>query len=148
VKPIVDTVDRRGLKKRFLRKHKAFVSRFYRRIDEASWTSDAGGKLVTRLQKNRNKMFAFLDFDGVPWNNNNAEHAVKAFATLRQVIDGPTSENGLLEYLILLSLCETCKYKRVAFLDFLRSGSENIDEFAVSQRRRGLHMSRSWKMNG
>jgi predicted RecB family nuclease len=148
VKPIVDTVDRRGLKKRFLRKHKAFVSRFYRHIDEASWTSDAGGKLVTRLQKNRNKMFTFLDFDGVPWNNNNAEHAVKAFATLRQVIDGPTSENGLLEYLILLSLCETCKYKRVDFLDFLRSGSENIDEFAVSQRRRGLNMSRSWKMDG
>jgi hypothetical protein len=49
-------------------------------------------------------MFTFLDFDGVPWNNNNAEHAVKAFATLRQVIDGPTSENGLLEYLILLSV--------------------------------------------
>src|SRR5712691_4015582 len=25
----------------------------------------------------------FLDHDGVPWNNNNAEHAIKAFVPLR-----------------------------------------------------------------
>jgi len=147
VKPIVDTVDRRGLKRRFLRKHEIAVGRFYRRIGEGARTSDAAGKLITRLQKNRNTMFTFLDCDGVPWNNNNAEHAVKAFATLRQVIDGPTSENGLWEYLILLSLCETCKYKGVDFLDFLRSGSENIDEFTAGQRRRGPQMSRNWKIN-
>jgi hypothetical protein len=73
-----------------------------------------------------------LDYDDVPWNNNNAEHAVKAFATLRRVIDGITSENGLHDFLVLLSLCETSKYKNV---DFLRSGSENIDDF-VNQRRR------------
>jgi hypothetical protein len=130
VKPIVDAIDRRGLKKRFLRKQQVVVNRFYRRISEGLWTSDATSKLITRLQKNRDKMFTFLQFDDIPWNNNNAEHAVKAFATLRHVIDGPTSENGLWEYLILLSLCG---YKSVDFLDFLRSGSENIDEFAVGQ---------------
>ena len=31
-------------------------------------------------------MFTFLDFDDVPWNNNNAEHAVKAFVSLRRII--------------------------------------------------------------
>jgi hypothetical protein len=148
VKPIVATVDRRGLKRRFLRKHQVVVSRFYRRIDEGLCTSDAASKLITRLQKNREKMFTFLHFDGIPWNNNNAEHAVKAFTTLRHVIDGPTSENGLWEYLILLSLCETCKYKSVDFHDFLRSGSENIDEFAVGQRRRSRQMSGSSQMGG
>jgi hypothetical protein len=81
-------------------------------------------------------MFTFLDFDGVPWYNNNAEHAVKAFASLRRVIEGPTTETGLHDFLVLLSICETCKYKSVDFLDFLRSGSTNIDEFAISQRIR------------
>ena len=45
--------------------------------------------------KNGNKMFTFLDFDDVPWNNNNAEHAVKAFALLRRVIEGLTTERSL-----------------------------------------------------
>jgi hypothetical protein len=80
-------------------------------------------------------MFTFLDFDDVPWNNNNAEHAVKAFATLRRVIDGSTTEKGLCDYLILLSLCETCKYKNVDFLQFLRSGSKDIDDLYISRRQ-------------
>ena len=83
-------------------------------------------------------MFTFLDFDDVPWNNNNAEHAVKAFVSLRRVIDGSTTEEGLRDYLILLSLCETCKYKNVDFLHFLRSGSKDIDDFEISQQKRRM----------
>jgi predicted RecB family nuclease len=134
VKPIVETVDRRGLKKRFLRKHRIFVDRFYKRLSGGFGDGEPARKIIERLQKNRNTMFTFLDFDDVPWNNNNAEHAVKAFATLRRVIDGSTTEEGLCDYLILLSLCETCKYKNVDFLHFLRSGSKDIDDLHISQR--------------
>ena len=73
-------------------------------------------------------MFTFLNYDDVPWNNNNAEHAVKAFAKLSEVIDGNTTVTGLRDYLVLLSICETCKYKNVDFLEFLRSGSKDIDQ--------------------
>ena len=129
VKPMIETVDRHGLKKRFLRKHRIFVDRFYKRLSGGFGAGEPARKITERLQKNRNTMFTFLDFDDVPWNNNNAEHAVKAFATLRRVIDGSTGEEGLRNYLILLSLCETCKYKNVDFLHFLRSGSKDIDEW-------------------
>jgi predicted RecB family nuclease len=135
VKPMVETVDRRGLKKRFLRKHRNSVDRFYNRLADGFAASEAASKLVDRLHKNRNTMFTFLDFDDVPWNNNNAEHAVKAFASLRRVIEGPTTEKGLHDFLVLLSVCETCKCKDVDFLDFLRSGSKDIDDFAVSRMR-------------
>jgi hypothetical protein len=138
VKPIVETVERHGLKKRFLGKHRAFVDRFYKQLDRRLAASEAAGKLVERLQKNRNKMFTFLHFDDVPWNNNNAEHAIKAFASLRRVIEGKTTEKGLGDFLILLSICETCKCKNVEFLDFLRSGSNNLDDFAISQKKRHL----------
>ena len=74
-------------------------------------------------------MFTFLDFDDVPWNNNNAERAIKAFASLRRVIEGKTTEKGLRDFLILLSICETCKYRGGEFLTFLRSGSDDIDDF-------------------
>src|ERR1700687_5736478 len=69
-------------------------------------------------------------------NNNNAEHAVKAFASVRRVIEGPTTEKGLRDFLVLLSICETCKCKNVDFLDFLRSGTKDIDDFAANGRKR------------
>jgi hypothetical protein len=50
------------------------------------------------------KLFTFLDYDGVPWNNNNAEHAIKAFARLRRTIGGTSTAKGIEEYLMLLSI--------------------------------------------
>ena len=136
LKPMVETIDRYGLKKRFLGKHLVSVNRFYRNLFAMTLHSQIAVKLKDRLEKNRNKLFTFLNFDGVPWNNNNAEHAVKPFAELRHVIGGLTTEKGIREYLILLSVCQTCKYMGVDFLDFLRSGEKDIHAFAESRCRR------------
>ena len=130
VKPMVETVDRHGLKSHFLRKHLVFVDRFYRRLLGTDFQSEPARAIKKRFEKNRDKLFTFLVHDGVPWNNNNAEHAVKAFAMLRQVIQGVTSEKGIRDYLVLLSISQTCKYKELDFLDFLRSGEKDINVFA------------------
>ena len=61
--------------------------------------SEIAMKFKDRLEKNRDKLFTFLSFDGVPWNNNNAEHAVKPFAALRHIIGGVTTEKGIRDYL-------------------------------------------------
>ena len=135
VKPMVETVDRHGLKSHFLRKHLVAVNRFYRRISGTIFQSESAGKFKDRFEKNRDKLFTFLAHDGVPWNNNNAEHAIKAFAMLRHVIDGVTSEKGLRDYLVMLSICETCKYKEVDFLDFLLSGQKDIGAFVKAKHR-------------
>ena len=87
-------------------------------------------KCKERFEKNRDKLFTFLEYDGVPWNNNNAEHAIKAFGALRDVMSGSSTRNGLEGYLIPLSVCQTCKYMGVDFLDFLRSGEKDIHTFA------------------
>ena len=134
---IVLTIDRRGLKRHFLRKHLADVGRFYRRFSRTSYQSEAALKLKERFEKNSDKLFTFLNHDGVPWNNNNAEHAIKAFARLRRVIEGLSTPKGIQEYLILLSVCQTCKYMGVDFLDFLRSGEKDIHAFAEGRRGRG-----------
>jgi len=135
LRPMVETVERHGLKSRFLGKHMVAVNRFYREIDDTSVQSETAVKFKDRLQKNRNKLFTFLSFDGVPWNNNNAEHAVKPFAALRHIIGGVTTEKGLRDYLVVLSLCQTCKYMGVDFLDFLLSGERDIHAFADGQRK-------------
>ena len=58
----------------------------------------------------------------MPRNNNNAEHAIKAFARLRNVIGSSSTANGIEEYLVLLSISETCKLKGKDVLGFMRSG--------------------------
>ena len=93
-------------------------------------------KLKERLQKNRNTLFTFLSYDGVPWNNNNAEHAVKPLAMPRQVMGGVSTGKGIRDYLVLLSLCETCKFMGLDFLDFLRSGETDIQAF---EKKQGKH---------
>ena len=134
VKPMLETVDRHGLKSHFLRKHLRSVDRFYRRLSGANLQSNSAGTFKERFEKNRHTLFTFLIHDGVPWNNNNAEHAVKAFAMVRRTLAGVTSEKGIRDYLVLLSICQTCKYKEVDFLDFLRSGEKDVETFANSTR--------------
>jgi len=136
LKSIVETVDRRGLKCHFLPKHVLDVGRFYRELSRTTYQSEAALKCKERFEKNHDRLFTFLNHDGVPWNNNNAEHAIKAFARLRRVIDGLSTPKGIEDYLILLSVCQTCKYMGVDFLDFLRSGEKDIHAFAESKRRR------------
>jgi len=134
LKPMIETVGRFGLKTRFLRKHKVCADRFFRRLAQQNYQTETAVKCKKRLEKNRHTLFTFLDYDNVPWNNNNAEHAIKAFAVLRRDFSGVSTEKGIREYLILLSICETCRFKGVSFLNFLRSGEKNIDTFASSQR--------------
>jgi len=129
LRPIVDTVDRHGLKKHFLKKHLSDVKRFYKWLLARQWQSEVAAKCRQRLEKNRKKLFTFLSYDGVPWNNNNAEHAMKAFAALRDVIEGTATPSGIEDYLILLSVSETCKYKNVDFLEFLCSREKDINAF-------------------
>jgi predicted RecB family nuclease len=129
LKPMIETINRFGLKTRFLRRHKKDVERFFRFLSRHEYHTETANRCKTRLEKNRMSLFTFLDYDGVPWNNNNAEHAVKAFAMLRRDFAGVSTENGVRDYLILLSVCETCRVKGVSFLDFLRSGEKDIDAF-------------------
>ncbi len=129
VKPMIETIDRFGLRRHFLRKHQSGAQRFYDNLLSGDYKTEVAKKYQKRFDKTQGKLFTFLEYDGVPWNNNNAEHAIKAFASLRNVIGGSSNERGVREYLILLSVCQTCKYKGVDFLDFLRSGEKDIDEF-------------------
>lgn len=136
MRSIVETVDLHGLKCHFLKKHLISVERFYRYLMEFEFHSEPAVRCKERFEKNRNRLFTFLSHDGVPWNNNNAEHAIKAFARLREILGGVSTEKGLQEYLILLSISQTCEYSGIDFLDFLRSGEKDIHAFAENKRRR------------
>jgi hypothetical protein len=127
---VIETIDRFGLKAHFLRKHRKAVEHFYRLMAKQDYVSEVALKYRKRFERNHASLFTFLEYDGVPWNNNNAEHAIKALADLRNVIGGTSSPKGIREYLVLLSICQTCKYRGINFLDFVRSGERAIEGFA------------------
>jgi predicted RecB family nuclease len=129
LRAIVSTIDQYGLKARHLGKHRRDVDKFFQSCKGNDLRSEVAEALRKRLLKCEDKLFTFLGHDGVPWNNNNAEHAVKRFAQFREITDGQVTEDGLNDYLVLLSVYQTCKYKGVGFLKFLLSQETDIDVF-------------------
>ena len=102
------TIDRHGLKCKHLGCHKKDVNLFFEDVCNREYRSEVARGYQKRLEKYREKLFTFIDHDGVPWNNNNAEHAIKKFAHYREIADGAVSERCLRDYLALLSIHQTC----------------------------------------
>ena len=95
LRPIIETIDEYGLTQRHLHKHKKRVDQLFKEILGCDVRSDIAKGYQRRFRKYQSKLFTFLDHDGVPWNNNNAEHAIKRFVFLRNVIGGSCTEAGI-----------------------------------------------------
>jgi predicted RecB family nuclease len=136
MRSIVETIDRHGLKRRHLARHKRDVERFFAAEEATGYGSERAWHYRRRLLKNREKLFTFLDHDGVPWNNNNAENAVKRFVSRRKGMDGTGaySEAGLRDYLLLLSVYQTLRYRGLDFWRFVLSGETDVTRFANRSR--------------
>jgi hypothetical protein len=137
LRSIVGTIDSHGLKKRHLQHHKAEVYRFFRSLEARVHRSEVARAYQTRLARTEGKLFTFLNHDGIPWNNNPAEHAMKAFAYYRRLCDGMMGEDGLADYLILLSVQQTCERRGISFLNFLLSQEEDIEAYRLQGRKKG-----------
>jgi predicted RecB family nuclease len=135
LREIIATVDKDGLKKRYLNKHNRSVERYFDYILNNTYKSDLALKYQKRFEKTRGKLFTFMNYNGVPWNNNNAEHAIKHFADYRNTVAGQIREFGLRNYLMLLSAYQTCEYKGISFLKFLLSKETDIDKFRLLKNK-------------
>jgi hypothetical protein len=106
LREIVVDIDRHGLKHHYLGKHKRGVDEYFQSLATRTFRSEAAEALRDRLVKYRDKLFTFLGHDGVPWNNNDAENAVRQFAYYRDGNTGRLKEPGLKDYLVLLKGCD------------------------------------------
>lgn len=136
LKAIVMTIDQRGLKRRWLGKHHKDVEAFFKQLAASPFRSEVAESYRSRFLRNRETLFTFLEHDGVPWNNSNAEHAIRRFAFYRAITVSLLSEAGLRQYLLLLSILQTCKCKGLGFLPFLLSGDLDISEYATHPKKR------------
>ena len=135
LRAIVTTIDEHGLRQRHLKRHRAGVTAFFKILESRIFETDAAKALRERLLKNRDRLFTFLDHDGVSWNNNLAENAIKRISDLRDDVGRTMKEAGLTDHLVLLSLYQTCRVRGISFLRFLLSRERDMDAFSTGKRR-------------
>lgn len=126
---IIKTVDRCGLKKRYLSIHKDKVALFFTKLLNAEYRSEITKSYKARILKYKESLFQFIDHDDVSWNNSIAEHAIKLLSTHTNKTLFFYRSKTLEEYLIILSIYQTCCYNEISFLKFLLSKEKNIIKY-------------------
>ncbi len=126
LKEIVLTIDRYGLRRLHLHKHVKSAESFCSSVARRHFSSDHALKYQKRFEKYGDRLFTFLHYDGVPWNNNNAEHGIHYFAKLRRFGDGMFTKASLEDILTVLTVLQTCEYNRISPLKFLLSGKNQL----------------------
>jgi hypothetical protein len=140
---IIETIDKYGLKRRHLHKHKHQAQEFLQSMREMKLESDCAVRYQERFAKYGDRLFTFLDYNGVPWNNNNAEHAIKRFVKYRRDADGRFTEKSLGDHLVLLSVLVSCEYKTLPVLRFLLSQAAELSRSSMRQAEHLL--SKGWR---
>ncbi|MCB1986692.1 MAG: transposase [Nitrosomonas sp.] len=140
ITPILQSVEKYGSKTRHLRKFRSSVDSFYENfIDNKVYISEVTQTFQKRFLKYRKKLFVFIDMEGIPWNNNAAERALRHLAVQRK-ISGSFGKESVTDYLRLLGVMQTCRFQNKSLLRFLLSGEKDIDRFKGSKGILGWSM--------
>ena len=132
--PVMETIQRFGPKHRYLKKFLRSLRQFYRQnIDNAVYKTDITIKYQKRFRRYEESLFTFLEEDGIPWNNNIAERALRHLAIQRK-ISGAFFSTGARDYLLLLGIAQTCRFQNKSMLDFLLSEEKDVDSFKKQKR--------------
>lgn len=99
------------------------------------------GNNILDLKDTNTEQFYFEKFyeliQNVTFSNNNAEHGFTHFAIYRKQANGLFTQESIERYLSLLSLYQTCAYRNLSFLHFLRSKEKNIDNYQRKYNKNG-----------
>lgn len=140
--PIMEAVQKYGLKRCHLNRFTKQVDTFYARIiTDKSYKSELALRYQKRFVRYRESLFTFIEQDGIPWHNNTAERALRHIAKQR-AISGSFHEAVTRDYLRLLDIRQTCRFQNKSFLKFLFSKEKDIDQFKA-QRTRELKTSQA-----
>jgi hypothetical protein len=134
LKKIVETIDRRGLRKYFLKKYIKDVCSFFSTIEANVFRTDIAIKYQNRFIRNRNKLFEFINHDNVSWNNNNAEHAIKILAAHANKDLNAFKETRIDDYLKIMSIYQSCKFQNISFLKYILSTEATLEGYLSKNR--------------
>lgn len=109
--PIFESIDKYGSKKRHFNKFIPKIDIFYKHITNSQYKSEITQKYQNRFLKYRNKLFTFLLYDNIPWNNNMAERGLRHLAVQRKI--STHFRDGIDNYLLLLGIMQTLQCVRI-----------------------------------
>jgi hypothetical protein len=115
--PMMEAVQKYGLKKRHLQRFVKQVDVFYQRmIIDRKYKSDLVCKYQKRFIRYRDDMFTFRQ-DRIPWNNNAAERAIRHFAIQRTYLKAH-SRVCPSQLSDLLAIQQACRFQDKSFSNF------------------------------
>ena len=138
LRSIVDTIDKHGLKKRHLQQTQGGGLRG----SSATWRPAstapklAGGYQATVRSRTRASCSRSWITTGSPGTTIPPSTRSRRSPATARLCDGMMSEQGLSDYLVLLSVQQTCKYRGVSFLKFLLSQEEDVEEYCRRGRKK------------
>jgi len=134
--PIMEAIQRYGLKKHHLIKFKQNIDNFYKRvIIDIRYKSDLTNQYQKLFVRYQDSLFTFIDQDGIPWHNNTAERAVRHISKQR-AISTNFHASVMQDYLILLGIRQACRFQGKSFFTFLFSGETDLEKFEARKHKR------------
>ena len=82
LRDIVKTIDKYGLKQWHLKKHKRSVTKFIQYVVTTNFSSYISKQYQKRIGKYRDRLFTFLDYDGVPWNKSKPRSNISSIGNI------------------------------------------------------------------
>jgi len=94
------------------------------------WSDSDAIRISKELSKRLNMLFTFVEVEGVPWHNNDAEQAIRKGVLARKISGGRRTWTGAEVYQILLSVSETSKKRNENFMEVVKKklGISSIEE--------------------
>jgi len=121
-KPPPSVKERRNDRLHFQNEIKVFLNR--------EWEDSDAIRISKELLKRLNMLFTFVEVEGVPWHNNDAERAIRKGVLARKISGGRRSWTGAEVYQVLLSVSETSKKRNENFIEVVKKklGISSIEE--------------------
>jgi len=115
--------ERENAKSEFQEEMKAFLDR--------KWTDEDTVRISKELRKRLDMLFTFMDHEGVPWHNNDAERAIRQGVLHRKISGGRRTWTGAEVFEVILSTYETAKKRGERFIEMVRKKFDPLSEGEV-----------------
>jgi transposase len=91
---------------------------------DKEWTDAEAIRISKELKKRQDMLFTFMEYESVPWHNNDAERAIRQGVLHRKISGGRRTWTGAEIFEVVLSVYETTKKRGQRFMGMLKKKLE------------------------
>ncbi len=91
---------------------------------DKEWADEDAIRISKELRKRHDMLFTFMEYEGVPWHNNDAERAIRQGVLHRKISGGRRTWTGAEIFEVVLSVYETAKKRGQRFIGMLKNKLE------------------------